>query len=72
MIPLIKTPLWEHQASTVNRIADGYLKQGKLGFGDASCVGAGKTLTAISVMQRLIEFNLKNRINNFKGEKKYK
>jgi hypothetical protein len=48
-------------------MTDGYLKQGKLGFGDASCVGAGKTLTAISVMQRLVEFNVKNKINNYKG-----
>lgn len=29
-------------------MANGYLNLGKRGFGDASCVGSGKTLTAIS------------------------
>jgi len=30
-------------------MGDGYINWGKKGFGDASCVGAGKTLTALSV-----------------------
>ena len=67
---MIKTPLWEHQSSTVDRMTEGYLKMGKLGFGDASCVGAGKTLTAISVMQKLVEYNIKNNVSTFKGKLK--
>jgi len=33
-----------------------------IGFGDASCVGAGKTLTAIAVMDKL--FMARNNNNN--------
>ena len=53
----IKTKLWEHQEETVEKIINGYVKEDKKGFGDASCVGAGKTLTALSIMQRLAHHN---------------
>lgn len=41
-------------------MVQGYYVEKKKGFGDASCVGAGKTLTAISVMARLLEKMVKN------------
>jgi hypothetical protein len=49
----IKTKLWDHQQQTVMKIFDGYTKYKKKGFGDASHVGAGKTLTALSIMEKL-------------------
>lgn len=52
--PEIITTLWDHQKNTIDRMVQGYLS-GKRGFGDASCVGAGKTLTALGVVQKLIE-----------------
>ena len=52
----IKTKLWEHQRNTVTKIIDG-IKFGRKGFGDASCVGAGKTLTALSVMSEINRFD---------------
>ena len=48
-------------------MGDGYINWGKKGFGDASCVGAGKTLTALSVAQRLVENNFNKEISNYKG-----
>jgi len=42
----VATPLWEHQRRAVQAVCDG-LQAGKLGFADASSVGAGKTLTAL-------------------------
>ena len=52
--PEIITKLWDHQKNTIDKMVQGYVS-GKRGFGDASCVGAGKTLTALGVAQRLIE-----------------
>ena len=52
--PEIITKLWDHQKNTIDRMIQGYVS-GKRGFGDASCVGAGKTLTALGVAQNLIE-----------------
>ena len=49
----IKTTLWDHQKYTVDKIFEGMTKFNKLGFGDASHVGAGKTLTALSLMSKL-------------------
>ena len=43
----IKTKLWDHQMKTVNFIVSNIM-HGKRGFGDASNVGAGKTLTALA------------------------
>jgi hypothetical protein len=53
-IPFIKTDLWDHQKDSVNRIIYGF-SQGIHGFGDASCVGSGKTLTALSISAKLME-----------------
>ena len=49
-VPAVKTPLWEHQQDTVAQIFTGFTREGRKGFGDASCVGAGKTLTALAVI----------------------
>jgi hypothetical protein len=56
-VPRITVQLWEHQRNTADRVLEGLVIQGRRGFGDASCVGAGKTLTAIEVMRRIFEVN---------------
>jgi hypothetical protein len=50
---IIKTKLWDHQQKTVNKIIHGYTILHKKGYGDASYVGAGKTLTALAIMSQL-------------------
>jgi superfamily II DNA or RNA helicase len=50
----IITKLWDHQQQTVNKIYNGLL-QNKLGFGDASHVGSGKTLTALALLTKIHE-----------------
>ena len=55
--PTVTTPLWQHQASSAVRITEGLLKNGKKGFGDASDVGAGKTLTSLAIMCNLAQHN---------------
>lgn len=47
-LPYVETPLWKHQEDGTKRIMSGIRDSGKRGFADASAVGAGKTLTAIS------------------------
>ena len=49
----VKTTLWDHQKKTVETIFAG-MKRGRLGYGDASHVGMGKTLTALGLMQKLV------------------
>lgn len=58
----INTNLWDHQKKTSERIFKGYIYEGKRGFGDASHVGAGKTLCALSICQKLYTYshNVKN------------
>ena len=56
---IIKTKLWEHQKKTVDKILTDIFELKRRGFGDASNVGAGKTLTALAVMADL--YNNKNR-----------
>ncbi|AVG46627.1 putative helicase [Acanthamoeba polyphaga mimivirus] len=56
LIPKIKTKLWDHQLETVNTIIAGF-KSGQHGFGDASDVGSGKTLTALQIAVHLIKSN---------------
>lgn len=46
----LKTTLWEHQQKSVNTIVNGFYVKKSRGFGDASGVGTGKTLVALSVM----------------------
>mgnify|MGYP003987519427 CR=1 FL=1 len=50
----ITSQLWDHQQETVKKIIDGITLFKKLGFGDASSVGAGKTLTALAVMAQIL------------------
>lgn len=49
----ITTILWDHQMNSVNKIVNGFYVKGGKGFGDASGVGTGKTLVALSVMIEL-------------------
>jgi hypothetical protein len=49
----LKTPLWDHQSKSVNKIVDGFYVKKNRGFGDASGVGTGKTLVALSVIIEL-------------------
>ena len=55
-VPKIKTELWDHQRDSVNRILGGF-RAGYHGFGDASNVGSGKTLTSLSIATKLIKEN---------------
>ena len=59
--PTVTTALWQHQASSAGRITEGLLKNGKKGFGDASDVGAGKTLTSLAIMCNLAQHNRETR-----------
>jgi hypothetical protein len=52
----IKTKLWDHQNSTVKFIISN-IKAGKKGFGDASNVGAGKTLTALATSLEIYQMD---------------
>lgn len=56
-VPRIRTPLWQHQAASVERVSEELLRNGRKGFGDASDVGAGKTLTSLAVCERLVRHN---------------
>lgn len=55
-LPTITTELWDHQKESVNKIINGY-RNGRYGFGDASDVGAGKTLTSLKIATLLIGEN---------------
>ncbi len=61
------TKLWEHQEKTSQKILDEIITFKKYGFGDASNVGAGKTLTALSIMAGLYNHNMKNNDLNYSG-----
>ena len=50
----ILTPLWEHQQNSVDTMYSKFVNDGVHGMGDASDVGSGKTLTALSLGARLI------------------
>jgi hypothetical protein len=54
----IKTKLWDHQLSSSNKIVHAF-GLGHKGFGDASDVGAGKTLTALNISAQLV--NVENK-----------
>lgn len=51
--PIIKTKLWDHQKDSVAKITKGF-DNGQYGFGDASDVGAGKTLISLSIAAKLM------------------
>jgi len=67
IIPQIKTKLWDHQKRTRENMVHNLLILKKQGYGDASEVGSGKTLTAISIMKDLLEYNIKNKIYQYYG-----
>jgi hypothetical protein len=50
--PKIITNLWDHQNDALDKIVN-KIKFGNKGIGDASCVGSGKTLVALSVIAEL-------------------
>ncbi len=50
---IIKTKLWEHQIKVRDLVINGIKNYGQRGFGDASEVGSGKTLTALSCIEML-------------------
>ncbi len=52
----IKTNLWPHQRNTVDFIMKN-IELGKRGFGDASNVGAGKTLSALATILEIYKYN---------------
>ena len=56
----INTKLWEHQNKTINKIFTQMTINNKRGFGDASHVGAGKTLCALGLMAKLHNYIVDN------------
>jgi hypothetical protein len=62
---VIKTKLWDHQEQTSKNIHYNIVKLGRRGHGDASCVGAGKTLVALKTMCLLLETNKENKFSGF-------
>lgn len=56
----IITTLWEHQESTSQRIFRGMSVDKRRGFGDASHVGAGKTLCTLSLFNKLYNYDKQN------------
>lgn len=54
----IITKLWIHQEKSVKHISENMISSKiRKGFGDASHVGAGKTLTALGIMAKLYNYN---------------
>jgi hypothetical protein len=53
----IITPLWEHQEKTSSKFFKGMILDKKRGFGDASYVGSGKTLTTLSLLSKLYNYD---------------
>jgi hypothetical protein len=57
LVPIeTKSVLWSHQQDTVEFIRKN-VEEGKRGFGDASHVGAGKTLSALCTIAELYRYN---------------
>jgi hypothetical protein len=62
----IKTKLWKHQSDIKNSIISGIEKWGQKGWGDASNVGSGKTLTGLSVIEGIEKLSVEyNNISNY-------
>lgn len=55
--PSIETNLWDHQKAASDRIFDGIVTDHKTGHCDASCVGSGKTLVALTVISKLMNYD---------------
>jgi len=60
----IKTELWTHQRNTIDRIFNGMTIRGGKGYGDASHVGAGKTLCSLGLMEKLYNHNANSNNKN--------
>ncbi len=54
---IIKTKLWSHQIKVRDMIVNSIVKFNQRGFGDASEVGSGKTLTALSCIELINRFS---------------
>lgn len=54
---IIKTKLWNHQIKVRDMIYNGIIKYNQRGFGDASEVGSGKTLTTLSCIELIDKLN---------------
>lgn len=63
----IITNLWEHQKNTSECISREMIFNKRKGFGDASEVGSGKTLTALATITKLINHNIENKITSHAG-----
>lgn len=61
-MPKLKTKLWEHQEKSINKIIYGMTIDKRKGFGDASDVGSGKTLTALGTIIEIIEYLKKTKL----------
>ena len=56
--PSIETNLWDHQKASSDRIFDGIINDHKPGHCDASCVGSGKTLVALTVISKIMNHDI--------------
>lgn len=65
--PILKTKLWDHQKSSSLMMSQGILDLGQRGFGDASNVGSGKTLTALQTVCHLLAYNYKQDTKTHQG-----
>lgn len=63
----IITPLWEHQEKTSLKIFKGLTIDKKRGFGDASHVGSGKTLCALSLLSKMYVHCVLKSVTNSSG-----
>jgi hypothetical protein len=54
---MITTKIWEHQDKSINKFYNAIIKLKKLGVGDSSKVGSGKTLVALSLISKLHNIN---------------
>ena len=54
----IKTKLWKHQEDIRDMIISGINLWGQKGWGDASNVGSGKTLTGLSVIEGIVKLKI--------------
>ena len=66
-IPQIISKLWDHQKSSIDKIVYGMTIENKKGFGDASDVGSGKTLTALGVVVKLAKFYKTTKLTSNSG-----
>jgi hypothetical protein len=63
----IKTKLWDHQKHASDDIIYKIKTYDKKGFGDASNVGAGKTLTALSVFINVFNYQKESKVVSHYG-----